>query len=39
MLQNNSACVPQLLKPVLPEPMLRRKGSHHDEKPVHRNEE
>ena len=30
---------PQLLKPVGLEPVLRNKGSHHNEKPVHRNEE
>ena len=36
---NYWACVPQLLKPALLEPMLCNKGSHRNEKPVHRNEE
>ena len=31
--------VPQLLKPVCLEPVLRNKRSHHNEKPVHRNKE
>ena len=31
--------VPQLLKPVRLEPVLRNKRSHRNEKPVHRNEE
>ncbi|KAJ8787666.1 hypothetical protein J1605_022824 [Eschrichtius robustus] len=30
---------PQLLKPAHLEPVLRNKRSHHNEKPVHRNEE
>ena len=30
---------PQLLKPALLEPVLRNKRRHHNEKPVHRNEE
>ena len=33
------ARTPQLLKPVYLEPVLRNKRSHHNEKPVHRNEE
>ena len=33
------ARVPQLLKPVRLEPVLRNKRSHHNEKTVHRNEE
>ena len=36
---NYWAHVPQLLKPVCLEPMLRNKRSHHSEKPEHRNEE
>ena len=36
---NYWAHVPQLLKPVCLEPMLRNKRSHHNEKPVHPNEE
>ena len=35
---NYWARVPQLLKPVRLEPVLRNKRSHHNEKPVHRNE-
>ena len=31
--------MPQLLKPAHLEPMLHNKRSHHNEKPVHRNEE
>ena len=31
--------MPQLLKPVCLEPMLRNKRSHDNEKPAHRNEE
>ena len=30
---------PQLLKPACLDPVLRNKRSHHNEKPVHRNEE
>ena len=30
---------PQLLKPTRLEPMLHNERSHHNEKPVHRNEE
>ena len=33
------ACLPQLLKPMHLEPMLRNKRSHRNEKPTHRNEE
>ena len=33
------ACVPQLLKPAYLEPLLLNKRSHHNEKPVHLNEE
>ena len=33
---NYRACVPQLLKPVRLEPVLRSKRSHRSEKPVHR---
>ena len=33
------ACEPQLLKPACPEPMLRNKGSHHNEKPMNCDEE
>ena len=33
------AHVPQLLKPVCLEPVLRNKRSHHSEKPVHLNKE
>ena len=33
------AHVPQLLKPMHLEPMLRNKGSHHNEKPAHHNKE
>ena len=36
---NYWACVPQLLKPTHLEPVLHNKRSHHNEKPVHRNEE
>ena len=36
---NYWARVPQLLKPVYVQPVLRNKRSHGDEKPVHRNEE
>ena len=36
---NYWAHVPQLLKPVRPEPVLHNKRSHHKEKPAHRNEE
>ena len=36
---NYWAQVPQLLKPVRLEPVLRNKRSHHSDKPVHRNEE
>ena len=36
---NYGAHVPQLLKPVRLEPMLRNKRSHRNEKPVHHNEE
>ena len=36
---NYWACVPQLLKPVHLEPVLCNKRSHHNEKPVHRDEE
>ena len=36
---NYWACVPQLLKPSCLEPVLRNKRSHHNEKPVHCNEE
>ena len=36
---NYGAHVPQLLKPVRLEPMLRNKRSHLNEKPAHRNEE
>ena len=32
-------CVPQLLKPVCLEPVLRNKRSHHNEKPMHCKEE
>ena len=32
-------CLPQLLKPVCLEPVLRNKRSHHNEKPTHHNEE
>ena len=32
-------CVPQLLKPVRLEAVLRNKRSHRNEKPAHRNEE
>ena len=33
------ACKPQLLKPMCLEPVLRKKRSHRNEKPAHRNEE
>ena len=36
---NYWARVPQLLKPAHPEPVLRNKRSHHNEKPVHCNKE
>ena len=36
---NYWARVPQLLKPVHLEPVLRNNGSHHSEKHAHRNEE
>ena len=36
---NYWAHVPQLLKPVRLEPRLRKKRSHRNEKPTHRNEE
>ena len=36
---NYWACVPQLLKPVHLEPVLRSKRSHRNEKPAHRNKE
>ena len=36
---NYWARVPQLLKPVRLEPVLRNKRSHRNEKPAHRNEE
>ena len=36
---NYWARVPQLLKPVCREPVLRNKRSHRNEKPTHRNEE
>ena len=36
---NYWACMPQLLKPVRLEPMLRNKRRHSNEKPVHRNED
>ena len=36
---NYRALVPQLLKPVCLEPVLRNKRSHHNEKPAHCNEE
>ena len=36
---NYWARVPQLLKPVRLEPVLRNKRSHHNEKPTHHNEE
>ena len=36
---NYWAYVPQLPKPVHPEPMLRNKRNHYNEKPAHRNEE
>ena len=36
---NYWACVPQLLKPVCLEPVLRNKRSHRNEKPTHCNEE
>ena len=36
---HSRACEPQLLKPTCLEPMLRNKRSHHNEKPMHRNEE
>ena len=36
---NYWACVPQLLKLVHLEPVLRNKRSHLNEKPMHRNEE
>ena len=36
---NYWACVPQLLKPVRLEPMLRKKRSHHNGKLAHHNEE
>ena len=36
---NYWAHVPQLLKPVRLEPVLRNKRSHRNEKPAHRNEE
>ena len=36
---NYWACVPQLLKPVHLEPVLRNKRSHHNEKPTHHNKE
>ena len=36
---NYGARVPQLLKPVHLEPVLRNKRSHHNEKTVHRDEE
>ena len=39
MSHNYWARVPQLLKPAHLEPMLRSKRSHHNEKPVHRNQE
>ena len=39
MSHNYWACVPQLLKPVRLEPMLRNKRSYRSEKPAHRNEE
>ena len=35
----NEACVPQLLKPVSLEPVLRNKGTHGSEKPAPLNEE
>ena len=39
MSHNYWAHVPQLLKPMRLEPMLRNKRSHRNEKPAHRNEE
>ena len=39
MSHSHRACVPQLLKPVHLEPVLRNKRSHRNEKPVHLNEE
>ena len=36
---NYWAHVPQLLKPMCLEPVLRNKRSHHNEKAAHRNEE
>ena len=36
---NYWARVPQLMKPVRLEPVLRNKRSHHNEKPVHDSEE
>ena len=36
---NYWAHVPQLPKPMRLEPVLRNKGSHHNEKPAHRKEE
>ena len=36
---NYWACVPQLLKPMLLEPVLHNKRSHRNEKPLHRNKE
>ena len=39
MSHNYWARMPQLLKPVRLEPVLRNKRSHRNEKPAHRNEE
>ena len=39
MLRSNSACMPPLLKPEHLESVLLNKGSHHKEKPGHRNQE
>ena len=36
---NYWACMPQLLKPACLEPVLHNKRSHHNEKPLHYNEE
>ena len=36
---HSRACEPQLLKPVYLEPVLCKKRSHHNEKPVHCNKE
>ena len=36
---NHWVHVPQLLKPVRLDPVLRNKRSHHNEKPVHHNED